>query len=104
MTQTSTPDLAGSLSQLSLRDVIEMIDWKRHSGTLELAPETGPQGYIYFDRGRVIHSTSKESSGIDSCLRLMQIRRGTYAFTHGNPPCPRTIDNTLDELWEKVKR
>ena len=60
------------------------------------------QKLLLVDRGKVIHSTSKNASGLESCLGLMATRSGRYAFKHGDPPCPHTIDHALDELWEML--
>ncbi|RMG11633.1 MAG: FHA domain-containing protein [Planctomycetota bacterium] len=95
----ATPALAGKLGQLQLRDVIDIIDWKKHSGTLQVQPEGQAPGYIYFEQGLVLHASTKENEGLDAALRLLATQRGSFQFTHGRPRCPRSIEQSIDELW-----
>jgi pSer/pThr/pTyr-binding forkhead associated (FHA) protein len=104
LTGRVTPALAGNLGQLQLRDILEVIDWKKHSGTLEIQPDGASQGYIYFVEGKPVHSTVKGGEGLEPCLRLLETRRGRFAFTHGKPRCPRTIEHDLDGLWRLVAK
>ena len=41
---------------LTLADVIEIVNWKRQTGILTIAPEGEPEGYLYFAEGRIVHA------------------------------------------------
>ena len=58
-------------------------------------PEVDPQGYLYFQRGKLIHGVIKKIEGVDACVRLLVTRKGTFSFTHGTSRCPETITETI---------
>lgn len=102
-TTSHTPAFAGDLSRLAIRDVIEIIDWKRHSGTLTLNLGDEKLGEIFFDGGKLIHAQANNARGVEAAVRLLSSRRGRFAFQHGKPSCPTTVEAELDDIWEKVK-
>ena len=104
ITAGATPIFSGNLSQLALKDVIELINWKQHSGTLAIQPEDEPQGYLYFTQGKLIHGSTKDVEGVGACTRMLLTRKGTFSFKHGKPRCPETITESIDELWQLSKR
>ncbi len=99
-----TPAFAGNLGQLGLKDVVEIIDWKRHSGTLAISPASGSNGYVYFEEGRLVHAESKGASGLEAALDLLGVKQGRYSFKHGRPRCPTSIQADLDAIWAAVNQ
>ncbi|MBL4849615.1 MAG: FHA domain-containing protein [Planctomycetes bacterium] len=93
----------GDLTRLSLRDVLEIVDWKRHSGRLELTDVDEPIGTLWFESGRLVHAKQGETLGLDAAVELLTLRRGKFHFEHGTPDVKATIDASLDEVWAELK-
>jgi pSer/pThr/pTyr-binding forkhead associated (FHA) protein/serine/threonine protein kinase len=93
----------GDLTRLSLRDVLEIVDWKRHSGRLDLTEAEDKIGTLWFETGRLVHAECGAGEGLDAAVELLTLRRGQFHFEHGNPKVNRTIDASLDEVWAELK-
>lgn len=93
----------GDLTRLSLRDVLEIVDWKRHSGRLDLTEAEDKIGTLWFETGRLVHAERGAAQGLDAAVELLTLRRGQFHFEHGNPKVERTIDASLDEVWAELK-
>lgn len=100
-----TPTFSGDLTRLALRDVVEIVDWKRHTGALTIADDGRERGTIWFDAGKMIHARSGTSEGVEAAVDLFTSRRGQFVFKHGATPpnAANTIDATLDEVWKLVR-
>lgn len=93
----------GDLTRLSLRDVLEIVDWKRHSGRLDLTEAEEVVGTLWFESGRLVHAERGSAAGLDAAVELLTLRRGKFHFEHGNPKVARSIDASLDEVWAELK-
>ncbi len=93
----------GDLTRLSLRDVLEIVDWKRHSGRLDLTEAEDVVGTLWFESGRLVHAERGTAIGLDAAVDLLTLRRGKFHFEHGNPKVARSIDASLDEVWAELK-
>ena len=69
---------AGSLSEMSVVDLLQTIDVSRKSGVLNLASTDGNQGMVSFDSGAVIHAAVEDLGGEDAVYRLLLWRDGTF--------------------------
>ncbi|MCZ6807685.1 MAG: DUF4388 domain-containing protein [Deltaproteobacteria bacterium] len=69
---------SGSLSEMSVVDLLQTIDVSRKSGVLNLESKEGDQGMISFDSGAVIHATVEDLGGEDAVYRLLLWREGTF--------------------------
>lgn len=69
---------AGSLSEMSVVDLLQTIDVSRKSGVLNLASSEGDQGMVSFDSGAVIHAAVEDLGGEDAIYRLLLWRNGTF--------------------------
>ncbi len=100
LSRLETPALAGTLGQLSIKDVMELLEWKRHSGTLTLEPPELPPGYLYFREGRIHHAKAGRLEGKEAALALLRLRRARFSFAHGKTAAPVSIEQDNDALWQ----
>jgi len=106
--QTDLADLAdaafsGDLHQLRLRDVVEILERKRHSGTLTVSPPGGGEGRLFFRDGQIVHAESPGARApLDAAVRLLGCTAGRFAFAPGAPRCASSIERGNREVWAAV--
>ncbi|MGB9340521.1 MAG: DUF4388 domain-containing protein [Polyangiales bacterium] len=69
---------SGSLSEMSVVDLLQTIDVSRKSGVLTLVAADGQEGMISFDSGAVINATVDDLVGEDAVYRHLLWREGTF--------------------------
>jgi DNA-binding response OmpR family regulator len=69
---------SGSLSEMSVVDLLQTIDVSRKSGVLTLVSVDGQEGMISFDSGAVINATVEDLRGEDAIYRQLLWREGTF--------------------------
>ncbi|TNF63088.1 MAG: DUF4388 domain-containing protein, partial [Deltaproteobacteria bacterium] len=69
---------SGSLSEMSVVDLLQTIDVSRKSGVLTLIAADGQAGMISFDSGAVINATVEDLVGEDAVYRHLLWRDGTF--------------------------
>jgi DNA-binding response OmpR family regulator len=69
---------SGSLSEMSVVDLLQTIDVSRKSGVLTLVAADGQEGMISFDSGAVINATVEDLHGEDAIYRQLLWRDGTF--------------------------
>ena len=69
---------SGSLSEMSVVDLLQTIDVSRKSGVLTLVSADGQAGMISFDSGAVINATVEDLVGEDAVYRHLLWRDGTF--------------------------
>jgi DNA-binding response OmpR family regulator/Flp pilus assembly protein TadD len=69
---------SGSLSEMSVVDLLQTIDVSRKSGVLTLVAVDGQEGMISFDSGAVINATVEDLRGEDAIYRQLLWREGTF--------------------------
>jgi DNA-binding response OmpR family regulator len=69
---------SGSLSEMSVVDLLQTIDVSRKSGVLTLVSSDGQAGMISFDSGAVINATVEDLVGEDAVYRHLVWRDGTF--------------------------
>jgi DNA-binding response OmpR family regulator len=69
---------SGSLSEMSVVDLLQTIDVSRKSGVLSLTSIDGDEGMISFDSGAVIHAAVEDLGGEDAVYRLLLWREGMF--------------------------
>jgi len=69
---------SGSLSEMSVVDLLQTIDVSRKSGVLTLVSSDAQEGMISFDSGAVINATVEDLVGEDAVYRHLLWRDGTF--------------------------
>ncbi len=79
LSRKSSSDLQGSLAELSLVDVIQMLSAAQKTGTLHITTDS-VQSTMHFKDGQVVHATSESESGEEAFLQILRIARGAGEF------------------------
>ncbi|MGB5220645.1 MAG: DUF4388 domain-containing protein, partial [Polyangiales bacterium] len=69
---------SGSLTEMSVVDLLQTIDVSRKSGVLTLIAAEGQEGMISFDSGAVINATVEDLRGEDAIYRQLLWREGSF--------------------------
>ncbi len=69
---------SGSLSEMSVVDLLQTIDVSRKSGVLTLIAADGQEGMISFESGAVINATVDDLRGEDAIYRQLLWREGSF--------------------------
>ncbi len=94
----------GSLKELHLPDVIQLVSVSGKSGSFRLERE-GHEGFIYLENGRMIHATLGKLLGEEAVYALATWSDGTFRFIPGDATPDRTISkNNTNLLMEAARR
>jgi len=96
--------LQGSLQQLSLPLVIQMLEMERKSGALHV--EGGGQaGVLHLDEGQIVCAEWKGHTGEFAAFRLIRMTNGVFRFAPGDGPPPvRDIQSNNQHLLMEAMR
>jgi tetratricopeptide (TPR) repeat protein len=83
--QQRTDLIRGKLEDISLPDVIQMLESARKTGTLQIR-FADRLGRIFFQNGGMIHASFKESVGEEAILQLFRLQGGDFIFEPVLPP------------------
>ncbi len=90
---------SGSLSEMSVVDLLQTIDVSRKSGVLTLIADDGQEGMISFDSGAVISATVEDLVGEDAVYRHLLWREGTFDLEFRSVSLSeRTVHRTTQAL------
>jgi len=90
---------SGSLSEMSVVDLLQTIDVSRKSGVLTLIAADGQEGMISFDSGAVINATVEDLVGEDAIYRQLLWRDGTFDLAFRTVSLSeRTVHRTTQAL------
>ena len=85
--------IRGKLEEISLPDVIQMLESARKTGTLQIR-FADRVGRIYFQNGGMMHASFKEAVGQDAILHLFQLQGGDFVF---EPVLPAGLVRTIND-------
>jgi len=90
---------SGSLSEMSVVDLLQTIDVSRKSGVLTLVADDGQEGMISFDSGAVINATVEDLVGEDAVYRHLLWHEGTFDLAFRRVSLSeRTVHRTTQAL------
>ena len=96
--------VAGSLAEMSVADIVEVLGKGKKSGTLHLKGASG-QGDIYLDDGLIVHARADKTQGPEGFWALLRVTTGEFTFEAGTRPPARTIDKPTEwMLLEGMRR
>lgn len=102
--QLGKESLTGELGQLTLKDVAELLEWKKQTGMLTITPTSGAEGRLAIVKGQILHAETKRGQkGLEAALTLLRVTAGRFVFEPAPVPATRSITLDNEALWEKVR-
>jgi serine/threonine protein kinase len=102
--QLGKESLTGELGQLTLKDVAELLEWKKQTGLLTIKPANGAEGRLSIVKGQIVHGETKRGQkGLEAALALLRVTAGRFVFEPGAAPPTRSIALDTEALWDKVR-
>ena len=89
-------ELEGSLVQLPLPDLLQMLKLNKRSGRLELS-RAGEEGAVVVAEGRPADASLGTVQGEKALFRLLSWTEGNFAFRPGAPPSVARISRGMDD-------
>lgn len=89
--------VAGSLSDMALPDLVQILHHGRKGGRLRVKSH-GREGEVHFQDGRVSHAIVGDVSGEEAFYELLAFSEGTFALEPGFQPTEVTIQTSPDML------
>ncbi len=93
---TEAQELEGSLVQLPLPDLLQMLKLNKRSGRLELS-RAGEQGAVVVAEGRPVDASLGTVQAEKALFRLLSWTEGNFAFLPGAPPSVARITRGMDD-------
>jgi DNA-binding response OmpR family regulator len=90
-------ELSGTLSQMPLPDLLQVLGMNRRTGRLELARD-GDRAEIALVEGRVVDAAAGAAGGEKALYRLLARADGQFAFVPGRPAGPERVARRVEEL------
>ncbi len=102
---TREVDFGGSLSQVGLSEVIQVLEINEKNGELVLArANREPIGHIYLRKGKIIHAVSGALEGEEAFYDLMHHHKGYFTFHSREISAPETISQQNMSLLFEASR
>ena len=93
----------GSLSELPLPDVIQLVSSSGKTGCFHLT-DGDVKGQIYIQEGRIVHAQVEDLSGEEAVYQLAIWSRGEFFFETGGAVAANTITKTNTNLLMEAAR
>ena len=93
----------GSLKELPLPDIIQLVSVSGKTGRFTLARE-GAEGFIYLKNGQIVHAEVGDLSGEEAVYALAIWNRGDFQFTAGEESPGETIKKSNTNLLMEAAR
>jgi CheY-like chemotaxis protein len=87
---TGDSEISGSLSQVFIPDLWQMLSLNRKSGILQVESE-GVSGSVYIERGEIVSAVTQNIVGEKALYRMITLRDGKFRFLPGKVGVRRTI-------------
>ncbi len=89
--------VSGSLAELALTDVVQILSQSRKTGQLRI--RSGPdQGEVHFQDGSVVHAIWQAFRGEDAFFPMLALTSGEFSLDPTFKPPTRTIHGTAEAL------
>jgi response regulator RpfG family c-di-GMP phosphodiesterase len=92
-----TAGVAGSLSEMALPDLVQILGQGRKSGRLRVR-SSGREGEIHLRDGRIVHAVQGELAGSDAFFELLGFAGGTFALDPAFVPTEESIQGSSEML------
>lgn len=89
--------VSGSLNQMSLPDLSQVMAHGRKTGRIRLRSGL-VRGEVHFKLGRIVHATCEDRAGPDAFYELLRFAQGTFAFDPSFQPSVESITDNHETL------
>lgn len=89
-------EIEGSLSQLGIPDLLQILSMNKRSGKLSIA-RGAERGEIHVGEGRPMNAKIGVVEGEKALFRLLAWTEGTFSFTPGPPPGRARVNRAMDD-------
>ncbi|MBI2897392.1 MAG: DUF4388 domain-containing protein [Deltaproteobacteria bacterium] len=89
--------VAGSLAELALPDLVQVLAQSRKSGRLSIRGPAG-SGEVHFSEGAIVNASSGRLQGEDAFYALLEIREGDFSLDPTFVPKDRAITGSAEML------
>ncbi len=79
-----TSGMSGELAEISIVDLLQLINSSQKTGRLDLALEQG-KAMVFFKEGEIIHARLLDLRNKDVVYALVKVKSGHFAYTKGIP-------------------
>lgn len=93
----ATRGFSAHLKSASLWDLVQIECLSRSRRSMQVVGEGGV-GYLYFDRGRIVHATSGQTSGEPAALEILSWTNGSFQSCDRPWPEEASITASLEAL------
>jgi len=100
----SGPRISGTLGQLDILDVVQMMQLSGRQLVLELISQEGKRGLLYISKGVMCHAQFGESEGEDAAYCALSLRSGSFTTLPWAEPGRATINIPGDVLLMEAAR
>jgi hypothetical protein len=87
----SSQNLHGSLGQLSIVDMTQLLVQGRKTGELTITDSHGGSGTVYIRQGFICHAITGGLKGGDALYEIMRVQSGNFLFAYDVLPSETTI-------------
>lgn len=94
---STSSGVSGSLEEMSLPDVVQILSNGRRGGRLEIV-SGAKRGEIHFVEGRIVHAHFGEHDGEDAFYALLKLDRGRFSLDPRFDPPERVITTSPEGL------
>lgn len=96
--------LSGSLGEMEIVDLIQIMDMGVKSGTIQLTFEEEGEGKIYFRKGKISHVQYDRYTDMKAFSRILNRSRGEFNINFHEPEVEDTIElNTHEFVMEGMR-
>ncbi|MBX5483430.1 MAG: response regulator [Myxococcaceae bacterium] len=92
----SESEIEGSLTQLGIPDLLQILAMNKRSGKLALS-RGSERGEIHVGEGRPMNAKTGTVEGEKALFRLLSWAEGNFSFTPGPPPARARINRAMDD-------
>jgi response regulator RpfG family c-di-GMP phosphodiesterase len=89
--------VSGSLSEMDLPDLVQVLSQGRKTGALKIQSSTG-NGEIHFDEGRLVNVVYKDREGEEAFYEMLHIKDGRFQVDAAFKPERQTIQLSAESL------
>jgi response regulator RpfG family c-di-GMP phosphodiesterase len=90
--------VSGSLAEMSLPEMVQVLWHGRKSGALRILTTTGNKGEIHFAEGQIVHASWDHLAGEDAFYCMIKLREGDFRLETNVEPPARTITISPEAL------